>query len=48
MSQRKITSYHADERSMCPIHNCIMARVPCTMYVYCLECEKEKDRDGKT
>ena len=40
--KHKITSYHVEERSVCKIHG-RMTQVPCTMYMYCIKCEDEKE-----
>ena len=31
-----------EEKAFCDIHGCKMVQVPCSMYVYCPECENEK------
>ena len=40
---KKLTTYLAEEKPICDIHKCKMTQVPCSMYVFCRECENEKD-----
>jgi len=38
----KLTTYHMEEKTICDIHGCKMTQVPCSMYVFCRECENAK------
>lgn len=39
--QKKITTYHVEEKDFCEKHNIKMTQIPCSMYVYCAKCEEE-------